>query len=96
MPKRAGVLLVWCNRPRTRVGRLDSGPSWELRQLAQNFHYLCSLDYSELGTRGFTKTDDPRVMLERCSVCLTDWYGPSLSELKARPSGKSGLAQSLA
>ena len=86
---RSGVLMVWCDRPRSgrrRGGRLD-----ELNFLAWDYHYVCPSDYAQLEIREFSEAKDPRVLLKRCAKCRTTWYGPTLSELKSRPAGASGL-----
>ncbi len=84
----AGVIMVWCDRPRSGHG--PSSRNHELKFLASDYHYLCPLDYAHLGVRDLSKGLDPRVVLKRCPKCRTTWYGPSLSELRARPSGSSG------
>src|SRR5438445_210700 len=85
---RSGVLMVWCDRPRS--GRGPDGRLDELNLLASDYHYVCPSDYTRLEIRDLSKAKDPRVLLRRCPKCRTTWYGPTLSELRSRPAGMSG------
>ena len=86
----AGVLLVWCDRP---INPRRS-PRWrdvdEAKVLVRGFHYLCPLDYAELDIRELSESMDARVILKPCPKCGTLWHGPTLAQLRSRPSSASG------
>ena len=87
---RAGVLMVWCDRPVNPCRSPEWGTLDEVRVLARGYHYLCPLDYVELDIRGLSDAKDLRVVLKRCSKCGTYWHGPTLTQLRSRPAGASG------
>jgi len=61
---RAGVLMVWCNRPVNPRRSPEWGTLDEVRVLARGYHYLCPLDYAELDIRELSDAKDPRVVVE--------------------------------
>jgi hypothetical protein len=89
-PDEHGVLMVWCDR----AANPRRSPGWrevdETKVLVRGYHYLCPLDYSELDIRVLSEAMDPRVVLKPCPRCRTVWHGPTISQLRSRPSGTSG------
>ncbi len=88
-----GVLMIWCNRPDS--GRITGGRTAELNLLASRYHYVCPSNHTQLERRGLSNAKDPRIILKRCPSCRTIWCGPTLSRLRSRPGGVSGLLDPL-
>jgi len=83
--------MIWCNRPGS--GRMPRRQTDELNILASRYHYVCPSDLTQLERRGLSDSKNPRILLKRCPKCRTTWYGPTLSQLRLRPTGVPGLLE---